>query len=880
MLATELSTYVAETIGEIRRRYLEGEPRPGYLAGYPIRSDVLGDYFFVLGLLRELEVRELDGETVESTLRRWLPRIDGQATKSFYSYRLAETLLRYGSFSENPLLEGLGSTVCDELREAVDATELLAQLQSPEGGPANNYWGVLARCEEARRQLGLLEDASVLERAVVKTRQILSANPYGFFDDSKSGHGRFDSYSADLLLFVEPLWPRLGREDMERSLRHHVRLFESIAMENGASVVWGRSTGALSLLLNMEVHSLALRDGLAADRGRSLRLVRHSFERWKADWMQAGLIAAHRDRSPFGYRGPHRMLQMTLDCLGKLAQTALYLRAAANPMEGEAHEQTGTRLFPDTDRYHRFAETGAGVWMFRNGRMSFQLAVVATGAADADYLPMPRCPGVLENPVDAPLYVLTPQLRYGEKTECFTSLPTTVEKRADSLRLVQREDSEFGQRFREVHYRVVDNCIEVEERVRCEQAPDCIAIGLVEAERPLQWEILEAPEPWRIREVDVSGIQPFRSFWSQHKRWRELDLPGQTDIKVAYRLGPQPRVLVIPGDHDYLQCLYGSLESPGLEADFLPQQLDWHPGLAREWSRQYDVLHVGWPEHLFGAEQDERYRDQYREFLDELATLPIRVVWTLHNRLPHHGEEAWARELYTRWAQLAAAALHHSHWGRDRILEELPFSKTCLHRIIPHPHYQALMDSPVTRAEAEQKLGLPGAPIRIGVLGRPQKEKQVELVLEEFAASRNQNLQLLVTAVGPNTPIPTDPRIHAFPRRGMVPREVINQYSAACDLLVSCPGGPRYLTSGIVADAVGKGVGLIANQWPFLREIMGDAGLYFDDRKPGDLCRLFDELAPEDCRQASRAARELRQNYAPQRCARLLAATVRQLTSF
>jgi glycosyltransferase involved in cell wall biosynthesis len=880
MLAADFTTYVAETIREIRRRYLEGEPRPGYLAGYPIRSDVLGDYFFVLGLLRELEVPEIDGETVESTLRRWLPRIDGQATKSFYSYRLAETLLRYGPFSENPLLEGLGSAVCAELKKAVDATELLAQLQSPGGGPANNYWGVLARCEEARRRLGLLGDESVLESAVVKTRQILFANPYGFFDDSKSGHGRFDSYSADLLLFVEPLWPSLGRAEMTRMLRHHVKLFESIAMENGASVIWGRSTGALSLLLNMEVHSLALREGLASDRGRSLRLVHHSFECWKNDWIEAGLITAHQNRSPFGYRGPHRILQMTLDCLGKLAQTALYLRAAADPPQGEPQEQKETRLFPNMDRYHRFAETGAGVWMFRNNQISFQLAVVATGAADADYLPMPRRPGVLENPVDAPLYVLTPQLRYGEKTECFTSLPSTVEKGADSLRLVQREDSEFGQRFRQVHYRVVDNCVEVEERVRCEQAPDCIAIGLVDAERPLQWEILGAPEPWRIREVDVSGIRSFRSFWSQHKRWRELDLPGQADIKVTYRLCPQPRVLVIPGDHDYLRCIYGSLEPPGLEADFLPQQLDWHPGLAREWSRRYDVLHVGWPEHLFGAEHEECYRDQYREFLDELATQPIRVVWTLHNRLPHHGEEAWTSELYERWARLSAAALHHSHWGRDRILKELPFSKSCRHQIIPHPHYRALMDSQITRAEAERKLDLPAAPIRIGVLGRPQKEKQVELVLEEFAASRNQNLQLLVTAVGPDTPIPSDPRIHTFPRRGMLPRETINQYSAACDLLVSCPCGPRYLTSGMVADAVGKAVGLISNQWPFLREIMGDAGLYFDDRKPGDLCRLFDKLEPEDCLRASRAARELRQNYAPEHCARLLATTIGQLTHF
>jgi glycosyltransferase involved in cell wall biosynthesis len=403
-----------------------------------------------------------------------------------------------------------------------------------------------------------------------------------------------------------------------------------------------------------------------------------------------------------------------------------------------------------------------------------------------------------------------------------------------------------------------------------------MAISLVEAERPLRWEVITAPEPWRIREVDVSGIKPFRSFWSQHKLLRELHLPGQTEIKVSYRLGQRLRILAIPGDHDYVRRFYENLEQSSFEADFLPQQLDWRPGLAREWSEQYDILHVGWPEHLFGGEQDERYRNRYRGFLEELAAQPIRVIWTLHNRLPHYGGHAWAAELYARWAALTAAALHHSEWGQARVRRDLPFAENCLHRVIPHPYYE----SPITRREAEQKLGLPEAQVRIGVLGRPQKEKQVPLVLREFAASNNEDLQLLVTAVGPNASIPVDPRIYAFPRRAMVSREMINQYLAACDLLVCCPSGSRYLTSGIVADAVGAGVGMIANQWPFLQEIMGEAGLYFDDQKPGDLCRLFNELQWKDIIRTASVARSLRKKYAPQRCADLLADAIREICGF
>ena len=40
-----------------------------------------------------------------------------------------------------------------------------------------------------------------------------------------------------------------------------------------------------------------------------------------------GVITAHQRRDTYGYRGPHRRLQMTLDCLGKLVDAALALRA-------------------------------------------------------------------------------------------------------------------------------------------------------------------------------------------------------------------------------------------------------------------------------------------------------------------------------------------------------------------------------------------------------------------------------------------------------------------------------------------------------------------------------------------------------------------------
>lgn len=870
-LQAEIMDYVVAAMEGIRERYLEGEPWAGFLGGYPVKSDTICDYLYVLGLLRQLGVKRLNGEAIETILRRWLPRIDGANTITFYSYRLAETLLLFGPMAENSLVSDLPQAVVAELERAVDSSEILDSLGHQEGGRPNNYWGVLARCEEARRRLGLLDDPGVLDRAVAETEKILLANPHGYFDDSADRRGRFDSYSADLLLFVEPLWDRFAGEPLRERLRRHVALFESIAMENGASVVWGRSTGVLSLCLNMEMHSLALREEWAAEPDRSAALVRHSFACFREDWMQDGLVTAHRGRSPFRYRGPQRWLQMTLDCLGKLALTA---RNLGTVQAGDRAVGGAATLFPMVDRFHEFSEDGAGVWMFRNRRFAFQLAVVNTGHADADYVPMVRCPGLWDNPVDSSLLVMNPRIRMGEEVHAFSGLPVVVEKLADGLRLVyESELGGAGKSRREVLYRVRDDRLEVKECWEFGHAPDGVAVALAESERPLEWTV-EASVPWRMREVDVAGVLSYRSFWGTLQTWREVQMAGRQRMEMRYQIRPKVRVLAIPGDHDYVQCLYGHLADTAVEVDLLPQQLQWRAGLAREWGRRYDVLHIGWPEHLFGGERDERYRRRYLAFLEELGRQPLQVVWTLHNRLPHGGEWEWGERLYGEWAKLTKAALHHSRWGAARMRVALPFGEGCRHAVVPHPHYGAYMAAGPGKAEAERELGLEPVPIRIGVVGRPQKEKQVELVMAAFAAAANPDLELLVTAVRPETVIPDDGRIRAFARTAMEPRERIALYTAACDLLVSCPTGERYLTSGIVADAVGQGVGMICNRWPFLEEIMGEAALYFDDGDPAGLSRLLAGLDRATVDKLAAASQALRAANGPDHCAGQLAEAI------
>ena len=869
----EITDHVAATLEEIGQRYLEGPVRSGFLAGYPVRSDSVCDYLFDLGLLVRLGRTTVGGERVEERVRRWLPCIRGAETETFYSYRLAETLLAYGPFKDNPLLAGLSEEQLENLAAAVDSTHIAGQWGKPLGGRPNNYWGVLARCEEARRRLGLLEDEALLGKAVARMEALLFENPEGFFDDSEKNLGCYDSYSADVLLFLEPLWDRFAKENLRHTLARHVDLFESIAMENGASVVWGRSTGALSLMLNMEMLAVSLREQLASDPARGWALIRHSFENWKRDWMENALITAHRHRSPYAYRGPHRVLQMTLDCLGKLAQVASILRDVEEPEESVP----ARRLFPEQDAYHRFAANGAGVWMLRNHRVAFQLAVVNRGDANADYLPAPRAPGLFDHPVDVAMPTFQPRILEDGEEWNFVGLPEAVQKEDASLRLIysvlrqKRKGGETRSGRREVVYTVKDDALFVEETLELPSVPEALSVLVPESGHPLSLRYEEGP-PHRWTSTCVKGMKPARSFWGELSRFHELHLQPAKYVHFRYSVRPKLRVLAIPGDHDYVRALYDHLPAEAadqIEVDLVPQQMPLRPGLAREWGRRYDVLHIGWPEHLFGGDKNDQYKADYHSFLDELSRQPLRIVWTMHNRLPHHGETEWVETLYRRWARLAHAVAHHSECGKERCLRELPYRKEAVHRIIYHPHYGEAISDMAPRAELERELGLPPAPVRIGMIGRPQKEKQVERILAAFARAENPQLQLLVTAVRPDTPLPADERIHAFPYTRYYKREEIATYTGACDLLISCPSGDRYLTSGIVADAVAHGLGLIINDFPFLSEIMGAAALPFDGSED-DLCRLFEELTPQHVAATAKASRKLQRTYHPAASAKAL----------
>ena len=149
--------------------------------------------------------------------------------------------------------------------------------------------------------------------------------------------------------------------------------------------------------------------------------------------------------------------------------------------------------------------------------------------------------------------------------------------------------------------------------------------------------------------------------------------------------------------------------------------------------------------------------------------------------------------------------------------------------------------------------------LRIGIVGAPRLEKNVQQVLDAFAACQRDDLQLFVTCLSGAESVPDDARIHACEYQ-LVARELYYARLAAIDVLVMPIEPGELLTTGVIGDAIGGGIAAICSRWDFLSESLGDAAIYYDGTT-ADLTRVFEQLDAERVARSVAAMAGLRPRY-------------------
>lgn len=867
-LADALVSFTTDTLDALVRSHLRGWRIPGVLGGRRVGADVRADAVFTLGLLSRAGVDDLDGAAPDDRIAALLRHVDGAATDTFASYRIAETLLHNGPFAGNPLLADLDDAQRRQVAAACDSTASVPLL---DGLLPGNYAAVLARGEVARHGLGLPVDTAVLDDLLVRTEALLTRRPGGYHDDSEDGRGhRYDIYTVDLYLFCEPLADTLGAPWRD-GLGHAIGLVERTLATNGAAVAWGRSTGLLALCHTVELAALALERELGDDAAAWLARGWLAFDHL-GEWFGAdGLVTAHQHRAPYDYRGSHRRLQMTLDCLGKLAWAAGRLRQLpdGHPVPAAGAAAGVGEPLADVDEVVVFdGDSGAGVWTHRGAHHAFVVPLV--GPAHSDYLPAPSQPGRYEQPVDSDLSPWVPAAWSGGVAYCGGGRPSEVRHEPGRLRVrwdglveVARPGSQ-GRKLpgtRDTEWRVEGRTLVLEERLRFATAPDALAVSIPEAEGAPLRVAFSCDAEHRTTVVDTDGVKEWRSFWGPLPRVHELDVTPTTTVQLSARITPLLVVSTEAGHHHYHRSLYAPIAHEVHEHTVLAHELA-DRAEARRRLRHVAVHHLHWPEWFTGADLDAA-----RRFTEALRDDDVRLLWTQHNLVPHLDGD-WD-ELYSHMAAHADAVVHHSHWGRERALQRWPYHPDALHRVIPHGHWGNLApehDDPAWRAEqraaTEAELGLAPCRLRLGILGAPRRDKDTLGFVQAFAACPRGDLGLLALSLTDDelAAVPDDPRVHAAPYR-FVDRATYDRRLAAIDLLVLpfAPDG-QMLTTGVAADALAGGVPALVTSWPYLDEALGAAGIPMGDT-PDSWEATLEALEVATVREAAGAIGALRARH-------------------
>jgi glycosyltransferase involved in cell wall biosynthesis len=850
MLADRVRHFVLSCLERLAAEHLPGLRLPKVFGGHLVGADTRADLVYTLGLLGDGGITSVAGLPVDEALRVALREIDGERTETFGSYRLAETVARYGPFDGNPLLAPLTAAQRQQVEAGFDSRHTLKALAA---GLSPNYNAVMARCEAARQRLGLPVDEALLEDLIGRTGSLLAS---GYLDDSARREGHFDIYSVDIYLFTEPLAGRLG--DVWRSgAVKALDLAESVSTRNGAAIGWGRSNGVLSICLTIELAGLVARHGLldgeraAAWAGRAAR----AFEVVQDWFSDEGLITAHQHRSTYAYRGPHRRLQMTLDCLGKLAD-------AANALSGVPDSDYPAPSARDEVVWFDEARN-AGVWSYRSSRLALVLPMVGSGVTD--YLAAPRNPGLFEVPVDSGLVTGVPVAFSGGARFAPCELPAKAVKSPDGLDLshdgwfqatardAPRDRAPLGGR-RRASYLVDGRTLRVTEELTFDTPPDALALQVTETTgRPLRVQF-DARDGDLITTIDTSGLAEYRSFWAELPRVHQIDLRPGTHVRFGWSVTPLLRVMSREYGHHYDASLYEPLAGRVAESPLPSAALDGD----RAALTGCDIFHLHWPESMLPADHG-----RHQAFIAALRGSEVRIVWTQHNLIPHERDPRW-EAIYRAWAAAADAVIHHSEWGRSRALARYSYAPRARHVVIPHGHFGNLMGETVDREAAEASLGLRSGVLRFGVLGAPRPEKRADIAMAAVAASSRDDIELLVCS---GLPAPDDPRIVVLPPK-RVSRQEYNRRLAVIDVLVMPFDDGEMLTTGTVGDAVGLGLPSLLSSWPYLAEALGDAGIRYGS-SVSDLGRCIDALDTQQLERARRAALRLQADYDWNRLAEL-----------
>lgn len=278
----------------------------------------------------------------------------------------------------------------------------------------------------------------------------------------------------------------------------------------------------------------------------------------------------------------------------------------------------------------------------------------------------------------------------------------------------------------------------------------------------------------------------------------------------------------------------------------------------------YRVLHLHW--HTFYL--DAKYGIPGRKFISLVNTLAsltairllgYKLVWTVHNVLPHEPQTSNDAFITRYTAKLASALIAHSTHTIDQLQEIGADTKKAV--IIPHGNYDGMYPVSLSRAEARRRLGIAPKDTAVLFFGNLRPHKGVEELLDAFVRLNMPNAKLIIAGACRDAElgkhiagfVKTQPTI--LYREGNVADEDVAMYFDAAD--VACMPFKAVTTSGSIILAATFGKPLVTPRLGAIKDMPKEVGVLYNPDEPDALLHALQKVLQNGAARGSmaRAAR-------------------------
>ena len=332
-----------------------------------------------------------------------------------------------------------------------------------------------------------------------------------------------------------------------------------------------------------------------------------------------------------------------------------------------------------------------------------------------------------------------------------------------------------------------------------------------------------------------------------------MELVSQTTHMIRARRGITSFPPAIP-QNPYQRLLYAHLDDLGVPLE--PAER-FHIGWLLSARRGVAALHFHWPQGYYRHEGRGAAVASWLKlvlFTLRLATARIlryRVLWTVHQVYPHErGACGTDRAAAIVLSHAAHALVVHDATTAEHVAVELPWAARKV-ALVPHGSYAGVYPAGRGRSEVRAELGVSDTAIVFLAFGHVRGYKELDVLLDGFAAAETPDLALVVAGLpldGPSAALVSerardDARIK--PLLGFIPDEAVAELFDAADASIVSRGDGG--TSGALILALSLGTpAVVADAQSYLDLIdAGKAGWSFAAGDPQSLGRALDAAAAD-----------------------------------